>query len=501
MPFKSLKNYIIMKKMITALHAILSVVILVYVLQVVLWTNMDLSLNFVDYFRAPELQKVILVANYVLSYGVYYGLYAFFFFYVFVVRPNAVETMNYIFFVAFSMGVISLLKLLFAELRPAMVTALMSKEKAIVIDQSVDFGMPSGHVFTALCLYFMYKHRFYLEDNEIEAKYLLVVDSNIKDFSNLIANKNRAVYTFNAETYQRSAFGLSYKTFHILGIIFITLLLLVRVVSGAVYVSQALIGLLFGYVWCAFYFGFVSEGMRNFLFDLMVLPAARVRTLKYIALGQASFMILIVSLALIRCNMLNAEEFAKIKNALKAHCGNGFYFARRNLQQAILSFIPLSIKIVYIYFNPVGGIKPAKEITQSYDELTIWNVCMRTLIYFGPVAVGYLAYLSLEMLIVEYITPDSYGILNTFLYKIFVVLLGFHLTYAAPSILLKNNLLLVDEVYFPSHYDRSSNDPRDIEARRNKIQDKSRNAVDVENNSLGAKIKRFGTAVKLKVGI
>ncbi len=103
------------------------------------------------------------------SYFILYGLLGLFFFIRFVIKPQVLENSISILFLGYSIGIFSFLKIFFIEIRPYLLEFILTKSKLKFYDCETGFGMPSGHVFTSLCLYYIYKINFFTNSSDLHS--------------------------------------------------------------------------------------------------------------------------------------------------------------------------------------------------------------------------------------------------------------------------------------------------------------------------------------------
>ena len=113
-----------MKESLKISKMLLSVIVTIFLFQLVFVDSADLTLKFVDFVHQSPLKDALITTTQFFSYAVLYFLYAVFFLNIFVFSPNIIDNTIYILFICATQSLTAYLKLLIGELRPFMISAI-----------------------------------------------------------------------------------------------------------------------------------------------------------------------------------------------------------------------------------------------------------------------------------------------------------------------------------------------------------------------------------------
>lgn len=446
-----------MKTMYHILQPIASLAVIVFVLQLPVSDLHSFSVAIIEYLHDSVLNIPLRIVTKTISYLVLGCIILVFLVHNFIIKPKFARSMDYIMFLCSAIGLNCFLKVLFGEIRPFMYV-LMRKKESENFDCETDFGMPSGHLFLATCVYYMYRIRYFsnrpcpgedgsalhidLFDSEIETDFMVPYESKIK---------------------QEGPMELSYHSFNLLSGFYLFILAISRYVAGSHFILQVLFGFLFGFLYSYIYFRYFSMFYQKLVYSIYIDPPSRNLTLK--AINRLFLTLLLIEAILVVCKMKlnNTKEVGMLEDLLTDACGFGFHLGLKNFHDSLNIFTPL-IGLNMINLMDLSKRMPrTSEIT--YFDLKRTDKIVRFVFFLGPFLVVYLIKWSFDSMVFIITGEKMYSSISIVVQLISCVFMGYYYAILLPLLLYKTGLTLkkelpyaVDDQFFSNGEDHNNID-------------------------------------------
>ena len=239
------------------LQLLFAVIMLILVLQLEIDALSNIAAELLELLHGSFMLGAIRLITKTISYLFLGVIIVVFIVQCYIVNPNVIENNVGLTFFILSLVLNNWLKLLFGELRPFMYARLHGMDDVEIIDCETDFGMPSGHVFLVVSLYYLFKETFFREKRSVIEKEMQEINEDHHLFTQYFFNVQEQEVRYTDCQYKVRGRAMKLGTFKALFISYIALVALCRYLAASHFVLQVFFGYLVAMLWSRFYFRYL----------------------------------------------------------------------------------------------------------------------------------------------------------------------------------------------------------------------------------------------------
>lgn len=441
-----------MKTHIDLFTHLVSLGMLIFLFQIPIFDLSNWAVILLQMIQSSEYKDQMFLCTRIVSYGILFTLLGLFLIHNFVIKPNYLESTNYLVFLASTITINCWLKILFGETRPYMYALLSDKAIIEKVDCETDFGMPSGHLFVTTALYYVARVRYYE-----------TYKSESHRQSNIALEVNEGYFMRPEQIFIRVDRLIRYNTYNYLSIFYLVLLAICRYVAASHFIPQVIFGFLFGFAWSYIYFRYLATDLKLILYQLITKKGNTDVSLRKISgifiIGSAS------SLGLVLCKLYlnNTVETTKLEKYLSDACGAGFHLGLRNFNDSFLGLVPLFM----LYFYRLVDFRTRIPFynAKTFIDLSFLRKVIRCILFCLPVALAIGLKYFFHYVISQIFSNVEYAIISLLAFIFICITLAFYYAAVQPLLLSKTGVLLSKEYIFADNFDINTSDEKipDIE--------------------------------------
>lgn len=450
-----------MKNIFHFLHRITSVLLLIFLSEILFEPLSIGAVWIIQGIHQSPFNPFLIVFTKIISYGIVGVIAAFFVVHNLIIKPNYLRTFDFIVFLFFSLFLFSFLKSIFGELRPFMFSILEKYGTVYMYDCETDFGMPSGHVFMMTCFFFLFKMRYYTEEDEF------FLDNT---YERRMTNKDYTYIKINEVVISsKSYFGMDYKLFKKGFSFYIFLVAVCRFIAASHFMNQVIFGCLCGCIWSKYYFAFISRPLKKMILDITFKRGSRQNSIKSINITFYSILTACTILVLTKLVFNNSEEIEVLEREIFNQCGLKFFLGLKNINDSFWGLLVLWM------INLVNVVNLSKRIKvkpkKTFYQLSTVKRIIRILIICVPPGFIFLVKGTIDNMVVELIYKTRFDFLNMVNQIMMNLTLAFYLSILLPLLLYNTGVLLDSDFLFKEDFRSKSNKPDNKQINKNSNDD------------------------------
>ena len=414
---------------------LVSLGMLIFLFQVPIFDLDNWGVMLLEMIQSSEYSETLFLITKIVSYMILCFLIGLFLIHNLVIKPNFIETSNYIVFLCSTITINSWQKILFGETRPYMYALLSDKAKLTMVDCETDFGMPSGHLFLTTALYYVVRVRYYE-----------TLKKESHNLSNLALNIREGYFLKPDKIYIKAGRTLSYNAYNYLSLFYILLVAICRYVAASHFLQQVVFGFIFGFVWSYIYFRYLSSDLKLIVYNLITKSKQAGNQLTTITLIFIAGTCLSFSLVLCKLYLNNTAETTKLEEYLTEACGPGFHLGLHNFSHSFLSIVSLVMLYSYKLVNIRSYI--LSPSAYNFGDLGFLRKLLRLFLFCIPIIIMIGLGYFFQYISSHFFTYEEYGIVSLVAFISTCTILAFHYAIVQPLLLYRFKVLLNKEFLF-----------------------------------------------------
>ena len=401
------------------------------------------------------------------------------------IKPNHLENINYLAFLAFACFFNSLLSICFSGFSPQLILLvtkdLFFKEVCFTVYEN-----PSREVFLFCCIYQLVRVRYFRK---------CVVGLSLG--TSLYKGVDTIDFTKQTPIEEKlEDKDIIFLAFRLLSLTYLLVFGFFSIAMGYIFVHQLISGVLFGFFFVNFYFKNINISFKIWIKKAINNKTTKEERLQSIYLICFAVLVFILSVMFVKIEVIETNPFWKVYNILEEKCGKRLYLDLKQLQ---LSFL-FSLPFFFMIFSEKADIKSKFKFSTgiTFSDLNKSRKLLRVILTLLPFLVTLAVYYIYEEITNRIENKVLFVLLSLLKFTLLSLTLSVMFIIVHPLLLYKLEINLKEEfdfIDFAFSEDNSNFSDELEEVKKNYKKLNTLESLTQEMDSNGRPTRRFRTGL------